>query len=187
MSKQSKFPGGGKVGNTAPGNVPKGTRIAASYSGADKAPIKSNIITERWAPGDSQGTSSVSSHNSINTFTRGIKSRGPHGGTNFSSFNNSKQDMQRSNTSAISSASTPSGSKTSFGRVASKLSVKSANDPMTSNRATKAGQNYNKPTRAGGSGKASGSSRKVGSGRVQATRQSSPKSNKNGSGYMASV
>ena len=105
-------------------------------------------------PGDNLGMGDRSSHNSINTFTRGIKSRGPYGGPSFGSFNHFKNTSQGSNTSNISKFTTPSGSTTSRGTT-------------------------------GGSGKGLTSNSKVGSGSAKMTsRQSSPKSNKDGSGHQ---
>lgn len=115
MSKQNKFAGNfGKVASggsaTTGSNVYKPVeKVAAPRSGSSKS---DNIIK---MPVSLSGQNAAvvpdgsSSHNSINAFTRGIKSRGPYGGPTFASLNNSKQNMQKSNTSSISHFSTPSG------------------------------------------------------------------------------
>lgn len=112
MSKQNKWAGNmGKVASggssTNGGNTYNAPKAGAAPK-ANSSPSQ-NIITQKWSPGDSMGTQTQSTHNSINAFTRGIKSRGPYGGPSFQSINNSKQDMQSSNTSSISKFTTPSG------------------------------------------------------------------------------
>jgi len=112
MSKQNKW--AGSLGKVASGG--EGTKGGNTYSAPKAGPAPTaksspsqNVITERFSPGDNMGTGAISTHNSINAFTRGIKSRGPYGGPSFSSINNSKSDMQRSDTSGISKFNTPSG------------------------------------------------------------------------------
>jgi hypothetical protein len=101
------------------------------------------------------GMGSVSSHNSINTFTRGIKSRGPYGGPSFGSFNHFKNTAQSSNTSSISKFTTPSGGAGGM-------------------RGT-----------AGGSSKLSGGSKVgSGSSKATSQMAKAGKSNKDGSGYQ---
>jgi hypothetical protein len=115
VSKQNKFAGSfGKSGDTASGgskvqggNVYKSPE--SSPAPRDKSSVKDNVIKMKTGPGDNMGMDNRSSHNSINTFTRGIKSRGPYSGPAFSSFNNSKSNMQKSDTSSISKFKTPSG------------------------------------------------------------------------------
>lgn len=161
MSKQNKWAGNfGKVasggsstkgGNTY--NAPK-----AGSAPRDSSSKSDNVINCETHPGDNMGTDQISSHNDINAFTRGIKSRGPYGGPSFSSFNHYENLSKRSDTSSISSEQkTPSASG--------------------GGRSTSRGT-------AGGSGRGMTSNSKVGSGSVrQTTRQSSPKgSNKDGSG-----
>src|ERR1019366_8559503 len=103
MSKQNKFAGSfGKTGNdrASGGDSVQGSNVYKSPE-SSPAPKSSssksqNVVTERWSPGDSMGTDTISTHNNINTFTKGIKSRGPYGGPSFQSINNSKADMQKS-------------------------------------------------------------------------------------------
>jgi len=159
MSTQNKFAGSlGKSGDTASG----GSRVQGGnvYKSPNSSPApksssskSDNVINCKTGPGDNMGTSTISSHNNINAFTRGIKSRGPYGGPSFSSFNTSKQNMQRSDTSSISKFTNPSGGSTSRGT-------------------------------AGGSGTGMTKNSKVGSGKAMMQRQSSPKSNKDGSGHQ---
>lgn len=150
----------GKVGASG-GTKTDGGNVYHSPEESGSAPRSSsnksdNVVTMKTGPGDNLGMGHVSSHNDINAFTRGIKSRGPYGGPSFASLDNAKATYQRDNTSATSVFKNPSGGSTSRGT-------------------------------AGGSGRGMTSSRKVGSGSAKmTTRQSSPKSNKDGSGYMAS-
>lgn len=113
MSKQNKWAGNmGKVASGGSGT--KGTNGAGATSSPPAPTAKSspsqNVITTKFSPGDSFGTQTVSTHNSINAFTRGIKSRGPYGGPSFASLNHYKPAAQSSNTQAISKFSTPSTS-----------------------------------------------------------------------------
>lgn len=115
MSKQNKFAGSfGKIGDTASGGRKVMGDVYKSAPKASGAPrsgssVKDNIVKMKTGPGDAMGTQSISTHNSINAFTRGIKSRGPYGGPSFASINNTKQTYQRSNTSSISVHPLPSG------------------------------------------------------------------------------
>lgn len=163
MGTQNKWSGSlGKMGRSASGGsgVQGGNVYKAPPTSAKpmaKSSKAQNVIKMKTGPGDNFGTQHISTHNNINTFTRGIKSRGPYSGPSFSSFNSSKQNMQKSNTTAISSFTTPSGSSNSRGT-------------------------------AGGSGMGmTGPSKKVGSGKAMMTRQSSPKSNKDGSGHQTGL
>ena len=116
MSSQNKFAGSmGKVGDTASGG--KSVQGGNVYKAPAPPTINkansstaNNVIKMKTGPGDNMGANKISSHNDINAFTRGIKSRGPYGGPAFSSFNTSKLNMQKSNTTGISSFTTPSGS-----------------------------------------------------------------------------
>lgn len=131
MSKQNKFAGTfGKVGDTASGGTKVNGNVYRSAPKATSAPkasssVSDNVIKMKTGPGDSMGTQTISSHNSINAFTRGIKSRGPYGGPSFSSINNTKADYQKSNTSAISDCPSPSGS--SSAKVGGRSSRRSGN------------------------------------------------------------
>jgi hypothetical protein len=113
MSKANKWAGSfGKVASggqgTTGGNTYKPVeKVAAPKSSSS---IKDNVINMKQAPGDNMGMGHVSSHNDINVFTRGIKSRGPYGGPSFSSLNNSEKDYQSKDTKGISNFKTPSGS-----------------------------------------------------------------------------
>jgi hypothetical protein len=160
MSKQNKFAGSfGKVASGGSATTGGNTYKAPAKVSAPRAnsSVSNNVINMKTAPGDNMGTSKISSHNDINAFTRGIKSRGPYGGPQFSSFNTSKQNMQRSDTSSISKFSTPSGGSSSRGS-------------------------------AGGSGKGLTKNSKVGSGQAKTSQMAKAgKSNKDGSGYQASV
>lgn len=163
MSAQNKFAGTfGKSGDVASGG--KGVQGNNVYKApAPKSPSMAktgpsqNVIKMKTGPGDNMGTKSVSTHNDINTFTRGIKSRGPYGGPSFSSFNTSKQNMQRSNTSQTSVFSLPSGSTASRG------SAGGSGKGMT------------------------GPSKKVGSGQAVASRGKFTKTVHTGSGHQAGL
>ena len=118
MSKQNKW--AGSFGKVASGG--SGTKGGNTYSAPKAGPaprssssVSNNVIKMKTGPGDNMGTSRISSHNDINAFTRGIKSRGPYGGPQFSSFNTSKQNMQRSDTTSISKFTTPTGGSSSRG------------------------------------------------------------------------
>ena|ERR1017187_10061162 len=115
MSKQNKWAGSfGKVASggsaTKGGNTYKAVEKAAAPKSSSS--VKDNVIKGKISlSGQNSGIipDGSSSHNSINTFTRGIKSRGPYGGPSFQTLNNSKQDMQKSDTSSISKFKNPSG------------------------------------------------------------------------------
>jgi hypothetical protein len=162
MSSQNKWSGSfGKSGDSASGgNKVQGTNVykapAPSPMTKSSSSVRDNVIKMKTGPGDNMGMNDQSSHNNINTFTRGIKSRGPYGGPSFSSFNTSKQNMQRSDTTGISKFNNPSGSSTSRGS-------------------------------AGGSGLGMTKNSKVGSGQAKMERQSSPRSNKDGSGHQSGL
>lgn len=121
MGTQNKWSSGfGKAGRSASGgqSVQGGNVYKAPPTSPQpmaKSSVRDNVITSRTGPGDNMGTQAISSHNNINTFTRGIKSRGPYGGPAFSSFNTSKQNMQRSDTTSISKFNTPSRGSVSRG------------------------------------------------------------------------
>src|SRR5271170_8100978 len=108
MGTANKWSGNlGKSGDSASGG--SGVQGGNVYKAPPTSPQpmaktgpSQNIINCKTGPGDNMGTQAISSHNNINAFTRGIKSRGPYGGPQFSSFNNSKANMQSSNTSGIS-------------------------------------------------------------------------------------
>ena len=115
MSKQNKWAGSfGKVASG--GSSTKGTN---TYKATEKvsAPkssssVKDNVIKGKISlSGQNSGIipDGSSSHNSINTFTRGIKSRGPYGGPSFSSLNNTEKDYQSKDTKSISNFKNPSG------------------------------------------------------------------------------
>lgn len=110
MSKQNKWAGNlGKVASggssTNGGNVYKPVPEPAHPT--SKSSVKDNTTKMPQKPGDDMGMTDVSTHNDINAFTRGIKSRGPYGGPSFASLNNSKMDMQKTNTSDISKFDLP--------------------------------------------------------------------------------
>ena len=160
MSSQNKFAGSfGKSGDTASGGQKvQGGNVykAPAPPSVQKAnsSTANNVIKMHTGPGDNMGMKAQSSHNDINTFTRGIKSRGPYGGPAFSSFNTTKLNMQKSNTSSISSFTTPSGSSNHRG------SAGGSGTGMTSNSKV-------------GSGKAATSQ-----------MSKAPRSNKSGSGHQ---
>lgn len=163
MSKQNKWAGSfGKTGDSASGgrstqgNVySKAPRAGAAQR--DSSSKSDNVINCKTGPGDNMGTQSISSHNNINAFTRGIKSRGPYGGPTFASINSSKQNMQMSNTSGISKFPTPSSG--------------AGGHRGTSNAGAKTGG-----TRVG-----------YGNAKSTTPMAKAPRSNKSGSGHMASV
>ena len=164
MSKQNKWAGSfGKVASGGSGTKGGNTYSAPKAGPAprDNSSVKDNVVTMRTGPGDNMGMKSHSSHNDINAFTRGIKSRGPYGGPAFSSLNHFGKMARRSDTSAISSEQ-KSPSTQGGGRPSTRGTV-------------------------GGSGK-TGNSSKVGSGSAKTTQMAkAPRSNKSGSGYQASV
>lgn len=189
MSTQNKFVGGGKVGiNIAP--LPN-TYAAKKAGGARQSSVNKVTATKGkdFKPGDNMGMAAQSTHNDINTFTRGIKSRGPYGGPTFASLNNYGKMARNGSTSDISSFKTPSGAGTGASLTVQKMYGGSYNDPMKSNPAGSNKATRSMPTVRGGSSKRSGGSRKVGSGSSRATSQMARagKSNKDGSGYQASV
>jgi hypothetical protein len=161
MGTQNKWSGSlGKVGASGGSSVSGGNVYhtpETSPANKSSSSVKDNIINCKTGPGDNMGTSKISSHNDINAFTRGIKSRGPYGGPQFSSFNTSKQNMQRSDTSSISKFNNPSMGSTSRG------SAGGSGTGMTKNSKV-------------GSGQAKGE-----------RQSSPKGSNKDGSGYMAAV
>lgn len=118
MSKQNKW--SGNFGKVASGGSSTG---GGNGSGATKSPsaprssssVSDNVITCKTGPGDDMGTSAISTHNSINAFTRGIKSRGPYGGPTFASLNHYEPYAKSSDTSRISKFTTPSGGGRSSG------------------------------------------------------------------------
>ena len=116
MSKQNKFAGSfGKVGGdkASGGSKVEGSNVykspEASPQPKSSSSVSDNIITQKWSPGDSMGMKDRSTHNDINAFTRGIKSRGPYGGPSFRSINNSYEDMQKTDTSSVSKFKNPTG------------------------------------------------------------------------------
>jgi hypothetical protein len=121
MGTANKWSGSlGKSGDSASGG--KGVQGSNVYKAPPTSPqpmaktgTSQNVVTMRTGPGDNMGTQAISSHNNINAFTRGIKSRGPYGGPQFSSFNTTKQNMQRSDTTSISKFTTPSTGSSSRG------------------------------------------------------------------------
>lgn len=164
MSNQNKWAGSfGKSGDSASGGskvqggnvykAPSPNPVSKSSSS-----VRDNVIKMKTGPGDNMGMKSQSSHNDINAFTRGIKSRGPYGGPSFASINTYEKNMQRSNTSQTSMFNNPSSGSAG------------------GTRGT-----------AGGSSAKSGGS-KVGSGQAKMEQMAkASKGNKDGSGYMASV
>lgn len=118
MSKQNKWAGNmGKVASGGSGVKGSNTYKDAPRAGMapkDPSSVKDNVIKDKISLSGQNAAvvpDGASSHNSINAFTRGIKSRGPYGGPSFSSFNNSKADMQSKDTSSISKFKNPSGGK----------------------------------------------------------------------------
>lgn len=208
MSKQNKWAGNfGKVASggssTQGGNGSKGvSKVAAPVAKSSKS---QNVIDCETGPGENNGNTNSSSHNSINTFTRGIKSRGPYTGPSFSSMNNSETYMKQTDTSLKSGAKHPSsgvglftvgnsgstGGNKGSGPVGgpSFRSISNSHKIMQGSNPSKFTLPSQVSQRAGGStgtGMTKAPNR-TGSGRANATRQSSPKSNKDGSGYQASV
>jgi len=191
MSTQNKFASGGKIGmNIAP--LPNSYN-AEKAGGARQSSV--NKVTAQkgkdFKPGDNFGMAAISTHNDINTFTRGIKSRGPYGGPTFASLNNYGKMARNGSTSSISSFKTPSGAGTGASLTVQKMYGGSYNDPMKSNPAGSNKANRTTPTVRGGSSKRGGGSSKIGSGSnftgKSAQMARAGKSNKDGSGYMASV
>lgn len=115
MSKREKFAGsmgGTRSGDSASGGnkVNGGTApYAPPSTSVPKGSDVSRRITMEQRPGDNMGTGAISSHNNINTFLRGAKSRGPYGGPSFRSINNVYPDLQATNQSSRSRFPTPSG------------------------------------------------------------------------------
>jgi len=191
MGQQSKFVSGGKIGQNIaplpnPYNAEKagGTRKVSTSKGASS--------TGKVArPGDHMGTQKISTHNDINAFTRGIKSRGPYGGPSFASLNHYGKMARTGNTSSVSQFQTPSGGGMGSTVMTQKMYGGSYNDPMKSNPAGSNKANRTATTIRGGSSKRGGGSSKVGSGSnftgKSAQMARAGKSNKDGSGYMASV
>lgn len=118
MGRANKFPGGGRLGDTASGGskVNGGNGMGGYRDRGSNAPRGSTgpsvTVTDRWSPGTkSVGTSSgMSTHNSISTFLKGAKSRGPYGGPTFASLNNMEHNYKMGTPS--SRFSTPSSSGT---------------------------------------------------------------------------
>jgi len=191
MGQQNKFVSGGKIGqNIAP--------LPNPYN-AEKAGGAKKVSTSKGAsstgkvarPGDHMGTQKISTHNDINTFTRGIKSRGPYGGPSFASINNYGKMARTGNTSSVSQFQTPSGNGMGSTVMTQKMYGGSYNDPMKSNPAGSNRATRNMPSVKGGSSKSKGGASKVGSGSnftgKSAQMARAGKSNKDGSGYQASV
>jgi len=191
MGQQNKFVSGGKIGqNIAPLPNPYNAEKAG---GARKSSMSKGAATlgKVANPGENMGTQTLSTHNDINAFTRGIKSRGPYNGPAFSSFNNYGKMGRTGNTSAISSFTLPSGNKMGSTLTTQKMYGGSYNDPMKSNPAGSNKANNTKATVRGGSSKKGGMSGKVGAGGNFTGKSAQMKraagGNKKGSGYMASV
>src|ERR1035437_7781612 len=118
MSKQNKWAGQlGKVASGGSGVKGSNTykdSLKAGPAPRDPSSKKDNVVKDKISLSGQNNAVTMdgdASHNSINAFTRGIKSRGPYGGPSFSSFNNSKADMQKSDTGSISKFKNPSGGK----------------------------------------------------------------------------
>lgn len=115
MSKQNKWIGSlGKMASGGPASKGGNTYNAPRAGSAprDTSSTKSNVkkdAIDLSGPNNAVVPDGSSSHNNIDIFTRGIKSRGPYGGPSFASLNNSRQDMQSKDTSSISKFRTPSG------------------------------------------------------------------------------
>lgn len=114
MSKTSKFPGGGRIGDIASGGrtLKQGVYGSGYNDKANQSPKGSSgpkvSTSDVTHPGDDMGTSKLSSSNNVQTFMRTAKSRGPYNGPSFRSMSNSHKDMQRSDTSEISRFQNPS-------------------------------------------------------------------------------
>lgn len=158
MGTANKFAGKfGKSGDTASGG--SGVQGGNVYKAPPTSPqpmakvgASQNVVTMKTGPGDNMGTSKISSHNDINAFTRGIKSRGPYGGPQFSSFNTTKQNMQRSDTSSISKFTNPSGGSSSRGSAGGSGTGMTKNSKVGSGQAKMTRQSSPKGSNKDGSG-----------------------------------
>ena len=215
MSKQNKWAGNfGKQASggsaTKGGNGSGGvSRVAAPVSKSSKS---QNVINMKTGPGENNGNRNSSTHNDINAFTRGIKSRGPYTGPSFSSMNNSKAFMQETDSQLRSAANNPSASGNRLSVGADNASVRpprqAGSGPVggpsfsSFNNTEKAYQgstssisSFNLPSGASSrrgsiDGSGTGMTKapvRTGSGKAPGTRTSGTKDNKNGSGYQASV
>lgn len=98
MARAHKFTGGGRMGDTM-GSVPAETRQPYMPSGRGKTLRAS--VSRQTAPGRPAATSQgESSHNSISTFLKGARSRGPYGGPTFASLNNVEKNYKMSTPSS---------------------------------------------------------------------------------------
>lgn len=194
MSTQNKYPTGGKVAKNVGKSI---TKVPNTYSapralGAQKVTNNqgAGTVSNRWNPGQTMGAENKSSHNNINAFTRGIKSRGPYGGPTFNSLNNYERAAKSSNTTVISKFPTPSGGGTGAVVNSKTVSPDNYNNPLKSNRMGSAGSDRTASTVRGGSGySVSGPKTRVGSGSAKATQQmaKAPAGNKKGSGHQAGL
>lgn len=128
MSLASKFPGGGRVGQTGgPSLAPTPTRSARSGGERDV-----NRTVAGPGRGDESSTRTISSHNDISRFTSGISSKHPYnerGGA----FDTTKRQFQAP-TSSRSSFSTPSGGTRSTQRGNARVSQQSPSEYDSPNR-----------------------------------------------------
>jgi hypothetical protein len=213
MSKQNKWAGNmGKVaagGSSTSGGNGSGSVAKVAAPRATVGAAKNKVVC-KTGPGENNGNTSSSSHNSINTFTRGIKSRGPYTGPSFASMNNSKKFMQETNSSLRSLPTNPSGPNSKFNMGQDNASVSAPRQKgsgpqggpsfrsMSNSHRIMQGNNpstFNLPSgssmrRGSTDGSGTGMTKspvKTGSGKSNGVRQSSPVSNKDGSGYQASV
>jgi hypothetical protein len=191
MSKQNKFVGGGKIGAQI-ANLPNPYN-AAKAGGVRKSQIDSKPSSTGKVSrlGETMGTQARSTHNDINAFTRGIKSRGPYGGPSFASINHYKKMSQSSDTSSQSRFTLPSGNGSMGATVKTeKMYGGSYNDPMKSNPAGSNQATRNMPSVKGGSSKSNGGASKVGSGKNftgKTSMMAKAPRGVYGGGYMAAV
>jgi len=188
MSQQNKFVSGGRIGmNIAPLPNPYDAKKAG---GARKVSTsKGASSTGKVArPGDNMGMANRSTHNDINTFTRGIKSRGPYGGPTFSSLNHYGKMARTGSTSSVSKFQTPSGDSMGNTVMTQKMYGGSYNDPMKSNPAGSNRATRNMPSVKGGTSTSKGGASKVGSGSSRATsKMDKAPRGQYGGGNMAAV
>lgn len=118
MGRANKWVGGGRLGDSASGGSKVNGGNTGIYnehqdSGA-KVTGNANVkISDRFSPGDEMGTRAISTHNDINTFLKGAKSRGPYGGPSFASMNNMEHNYKMGTPS--SKFPTPSGGSSPSG------------------------------------------------------------------------
>jgi hypothetical protein len=128
MSKASKFAGMGRAGNTL-GKVSAKSRAPYTPSGRGASGPSAKVGSSAKLGSPAVTQQGQSTHNSIGTFLRGAKSRGPYGGPSFASLNNMEKNYKRS-TPSSACASPSGGGKTMGGPRTAKRGVSDYNNPM---------------------------------------------------------